>query len=302
MMLSQLGVCGLLLMLAACTKRDTDGAPPAAPPPASTRPAPPSKPPVPARSVAATEPVTEPPAPAGPASSSWPEFQDPAVDADFCTERVRVLDEGACFSLPEVRTSELLIYLHGIVPPTKTSVQKTNFENVVANAAERAKVAALIPRGEQGMAPKGYPGWWGWPTAPASYRQHGAQQIEKLRQKQKQLEALVGSKFERVYLAGSSSGAYFVVAIALHGGMPEVSGFGMVSGGSGYRTEGFAELPKRPVYIGFGKSDSVAPGARGLGRLLEKAGWPVQLAAHPLPHGAREVYLDEAFEFWRTAG
>jgi hypothetical protein len=29
------------------------------------------------------------------------------------------------------------------------------------------------------------------------------------------------------------------------------------------------------------------------------AGWPVKVAIHPLPHGAREVYLDEALAFFR---
>jgi poly(3-hydroxybutyrate) depolymerase len=212
------------------------------------------------------------------------------------------LDDDACFTVPPKVTRELLIYLHGIVPPGKESPQKTNFERVVAEASERAGVAALIPRGKQGLAPKGYPGWWGWPTTPAGYRSEGAEQVAKLRAKQLQLEELLAVKFERIYLAGSSSGAYFVVAIALFGGMPEVDGFGMMSGGSGYQTPVFASLERRPVYIGFGKSDSVAPGARALGQMLQRAGWPVRIAAHPVPHGAREVYLDEAFAFWRKPG
>lgn len=230
--------------------------------------------------------------------SGWPALEPPDIPRDFCTERVHTLDAEACFALPETRTRRLLIYLHGIVPPTKESVQKTNFELVVANASERANVVALIPRGEQGFAPARYPGWWGWPTSKASYTQHGVKFIEKIRDKQRKLEAALQAKFERVYLAGSSSGAYFVVAVALHGGMPEVDGYGVISGGSGYAVEGFDALPKKPVYVGFGKHDSVASGARALSRMLERAGWPVRVGEHAVPHGAREVYLDEAFEFW----
>jgi predicted esterase len=232
---------------------------------------------------------------------SWPAFEAPVIEAEFCPERVKALDEDACFVLPSERTKELVIYLHGIVPPTKTSVQKTNLAAVVANATERAGVAALLPRGTQGLAPKGYPGWWGWPTSTASYERDGAAEIAKLREKRSQLEALLGSKFERVYLAGSSSGAYFVAAIALFGGMPEIAGYGVLSGGAGYKTKAFDKVLKRPVYVGFGKNDSVAPSARALGRLLEGAGWPVRTGAHPVPHGAREIYLDEAFAFWRSA-
>jgi predicted esterase len=224
------------------------------------------------------------------------------AETDFCTERVQVLDEEACFSLPDEVSRELLIYLHGIVPPTRESPQKTNLARVVADTSRRAGVAALIPRGTQGLAPKGYPGWWGWPTAPDGYRRDGALHVARIRTKREELEALVGVAFERVYLAGSSSGAYFVVAIALHGGMPEVDGFGVMSGGSGYKTPMFEGLDKRPVYIGFGRSDSVASGARALAGMLEAAGWPVLVAAHPVPHGAREIYLEEAFAFWRESG
>jgi len=106
-------------------------------------------------------------------------------------------------------------------------------------------------------------------------------------------------KFGRVYLAGSSSGAYFVASVLLHGHMPEVAGYAVLSGGSGYVTPVLATLPASPVYVGFGQHDSVAGAARALGAKLEALGWPVKVAAHPTGHGAREIYLDEAFTFWR---
>ena len=34
--------------------------------------------------------------------------------------------------------------------------------------------------------------------------------------------------------------------------------------------------------------------------VLEAAHWPVRVAEHPVGHGAREVYLDEAFAFWAS--
>lgn len=210
-----------------------------------------------------------------------------------------MLDPDACFALPARRTETLLIYLHGIVPPTRNSTQKTNLEAVVANASERAGVVALLPRGERGFAPRQYPGWWGWPTSKASYTRDGARFIEKIEAKRRALEVALKQRFTRVYLAGSSSGAYFVAAVALHGAMPQVDGFGVLSGGVGYATERLANLPKTPVYIGFGRNDSVASGARALAKRLERLGWPVEVAPHPVPHGAREIYLDEAFAFWR---
>jgi predicted esterase len=229
----------------------------------------------------------------------WPSLTPPDIPRDFCSERVHTLDEDACFALPERRSEILLIYLHGIVPPTRDSVQKTNLDEVVANASERAGVVALIPRGKQGHAPQAYRDWWGWPTSKGAYEQHGSEFIAKIREKRDKLAALLEASFTRTYLAGSSSGAYFAAAVALHGGMPEVDGFGILSGGSGYATEEFTVLVKKSVYIGYGKHDSVAGGARALGQRFSAAGWPVMVAAHDVGHGARAIYLDEAFAFWQ---
>jgi predicted esterase len=219
----------------------------------------------------------------------------------FCPKRLHALSEDACFVLPPKPTTTLLIYLHGIVPPTRDSVQKTNLAEVVANASERAGSVTLLPRGEQGFSPPKYPRWWGWPTSKVGYESQGQPLIDRLRKHREALERLLGVSFERAYLAGSSSGAYFVASVLLHGGMPEIAGYGVLSGGSGYSTPMLATLPERPVYLGFGEYDSVAPPLRALAARLEAVGWPVKLAAHAEGHGAREIYLDEAFAFWSNS-
>jgi hypothetical protein len=48
-----------------------------------------------------------------------------------------------------------------------------------------------------------------------------------------------------------------------------------------------------------GEPREVGGSARALAGLLRGAGWPVRVAEHPLGHGAKEVYLDEALAFWR---
>jgi predicted esterase len=118
-------------------------------------------------------------------------------------------------------------------------------------------------------------------------------------EKRDQLQAVAQMRFERTYLAGSSSGAYFVAALAARGDFV-ADGYGAMSGGAAPATNRLAELEPRPFYVGFGTHDTVGPAARGLAALLEKAGWPVKLAAHPLGHGAKEIYIDEAFAFWQT--
>lgn len=259
---------------------------PAPPPPPASQP-----PSVPAAAPAASTSAQAEQAP-------WPRSRPPRVETDWCIEGVDALDEETCYVLPDAPTRALLIYLHGIVPPGKDSQQKTNFETVVSRASRRAGVAALMPRGKVGLAPKGYARWWGWPTGGPAYDRHAAVFVASFAEKRRKLEEIAGAPFARVYVAGSSSGAYFAAALALRGGIA-ADGFGAMSGGGGQATPALAALAPRPFYIGFGAHDSVGRSARALAGVLRGAGWPVRVAEHPVGHGAREIYLDEAFAFWR---
>ena len=240
---------------------------------------------------------------ASPAASTtvlppWAPPSPPGASSDFCIDAVSVLDESTCYVLPAAPTAELLIYLHGIVPPAKTSRQKTNFETVVANASRRAGVAALMPRGRVGLSPAGHERWWGWPTSRDAHLRLAPELVAEFAEKRSKLEALTGRRFERLYLAGSSSGAYFAVALALDGDMA-ADGFAVISGGADRPGAVLSRLTPTPFYIGYGSSDTVGAGARALAARLRKGGFPVQLAVHPLPHGTAEVYLDEAFSHFR---
>jgi predicted esterase len=230
------------------------------------------------------------------ANPAWPPPLA-AVRTDWCIERVSVLDEETCFALPETKTSRLMVYLHGIVPPEPTSFVKTNFQTVAANAARRAGIALLMPRGERGLGPKGHERWWAWPTTESAYRKYAGELVQRLWDKRKKLEGALSFPFSRVYLAGSSSGAYFVSLLALHGGFP-ADAYVAVSGGAPVRAASLAGLSPRAFYVGYGTHDSAASGARALASQLTRSGWPVRLAAHPVGHGAHEIYLDEAFAFF----
>jgi hypothetical protein len=48
-----------------------------------------------------------------------------------------------------------------------------------------------------------------------------------------------------------------------------------------------------------GVYDTVGGSARALAGVGRSAGWPMRVAEHPFSHGAKEVYLDEAFAFRR---
>jgi predicted esterase len=241
----------------------------------------------------------EPEAAPAPEPRPWPPA-DTGATSDFCIDGVSALDESCCYALPAAPTQELLIYLHGTVPPTRTSQQKTNFETVVSRASRRAGVAALMPRGRQGLAPKGQATWWGWPTSGEQYRALARELIADLADKRQKLEALTSQPFTRLYLAGSSSGAYFVVALALNGDLP-AHGFAAISGGAIRPGRDLTGLTPAPFYVGYGSFDTVSAASRSLAAHLHRAGWPVLLSAHALPHGTAEIYLDEAFAFFRLS-
>lgn len=216
------------------------------------------------------------------------------VETDWCMSGLEALDEETCYLLP-TGAKRLLIYLHGIVPPVPVSPQKENVMTAVKNAATRAGVAALVPRGVRGIGPSGSKDWWAWPTSPDKHAELARGLVERFGAERKKLEALAGAPFERVYLAGSSNGAYFAVNLALRGEI-EIDGLGAMSGGA---KTAIARTKPLAVYIGFGTyDDSTKNGAKALARATEAAGWKTKLAEHPFGHGAKEVYLDEAFAFW----
>ncbi len=238
----------------------------------------------------------------------------PPIVTDWCIDGLTALDEETCYVLPiagdaaaadaDARPRALLVYLHGIVPPTPVSPQKERVQLAVLHAARRANAAALVPRGLRGIGPGDARDWWAWPTEPGAHGKHAATLVAKWGEAKRRLEKVAGAPFERTYLAGSSNGAYFLTALALRGdldrlGFP-VDGYAAISGGSpGGRAPSSLPSPARPFYVGYGTYDEeTKPGARALAALLVAAHWPTRAAEHPFAHGARQEYLDEAFAFW----
>jgi predicted esterase len=276
-----------------------------------------------AASVAASS--SAPPAKDDAAASPGPPAEPlPQVTTDWCVEGLAALDEETCYVLPTevdggggaggTRDAAgrpgpvLLVYLHGIVPPTAESEQKERVERAVLHTSRRAGVAAIVPRGVRGIGPSGARDWWAWPTEPSAHAKYAARLVAKWAGARERLERIAGVRFARTYLAGSSNGAYFLTALALRGDLARfgfsVDGYGAMSGGStGGR--GASSLPpaaRRPFYVGYGAYDETTKtSARALGEVLARAGWPVRVRELPVGHGAREEYLDEAFGFWRQA-
>jgi len=178
-------------------------------------------------------------------------------------------------------------------------------QGAVLKAATRAGAAAIVPRGRRGIGPEGAHDWWAWPTSPSTHAQMVREIVARWIVMKKKLEGIAGRPFEKTYLAGSSNGAYFLSALALRGDCDElgfpIDGYGAMSGGApgGRGADALKGRTPRPIYVGFGTYDAeTKAGARALAAVFHAAHWPVQMAEHPFGHGAREVYLDEAFAFW----
>lgn len=244
---------------------------------------------------------------AGTPQATTPGSPAPITTPGFCTDGFEAVDvdHEACALVPptaDASAPRLLVYLHGIVPPQDASPQKTNVLRVVAAASTRAGVVALVPRGVRGVGPKGAKDWYAWPTSPADHARLARGIVARIAEAKRALEARSGRPFARTYLAGSSNGAYFLSALALRGDLAafafDVDGLGAMSGGS---PSGAAAAPpaRAPFYVGFGTYDEeTKKGALALGGVLNATRWPAKVAEHPLGHGAREIYLDEAFAFW----
>lgn len=234
------------------------------------------------------------------------------VESEWCVvEGLVSLDDETCAYLPPIEEGQplrLLVYLHGITPPTKESPNKTVVQSSVLASARRAGAFAIVPRGRRNIGPEGTRDWWAWPTSADAHARLAKEIVAKIVDTKKKLEAAIGAPFDRTYLAGGSNGAYFVTALALRGDLDafglHVDGIGVLSGGAlgGRDAASLARLRALPTYIGHGTYDEpVKRDARALEAVLARAGWPVRVAPHALSHGTHVEYLYEAFDFWASA-
>lgn len=234
----------------------------------------------------------------------------PPHEAEWCIEGLTALDDETCVAVPSTplrSPAEVLFYFHGITPPLKESAQKTTVQTTVKNASIRAGVVGVVPRGRRGIGPADAKDWWAWPTSSDAHAKLAREIVDTMKRVKSRLEALAGITFERTYLAGSSNGAYFLTALALRGDLERfdlaVDGVGAMSGGGtgGVPVSALADKKPVPIYVGFGThDDETKKNAAGLVTLLTTARWPHKRAEHAVGHGAREIYLDEAFAFFRS--
>jgi len=164
-------------------------------------------------------------------------------------------------------------------------------------AARSHGYAVLMPRGRLGISRHGPGDQWTWPTAHVAQQQVESEVIGEWLQARKELEAQIGTTFQRVWVFGFSNGAYYATSLALRGRFP-ADGFAVFAGGGAPKPFPRGPEMRAPIYVGYGLRDRAHNDPRQLGAALRAAHWPSKAVAKPnLGHSIADSQLAEAIAF-----
>lgn len=257
----------------------------------------------PATSVAAavTAPSPPPPSPLASASASSANAESPPSEAPsgsqsagasassqedaWCPAEVETLPGPICASVPENLPEEgprtLVVFLHGVTN-VGSGWQLATIRGM-ANYAREYKFALIAPRGVLREASEDKDAAYAWPNAALSRQQTEAGVLKSWADARATLEARTGKKFDRVFVFGFSSGAYYASSLALRG-KPVADGFAVFAGGGApYSQAMLANVRHRPpVFVGYGLKDkSAIKDARKLAAALRAVRWKHREMAVP---------------------
>lgn len=235
---------------------------------------------------------------AGDAASRW------------CAPELEVVGDEVCAFTPPREgpgPRTLVVFLHGVIKPD--SGWQWAQQRAAARAASHG-FAVLMPRGRQGIGPKGMEDWWAWPTGATAQASVEAEVIAGWAAAREAIEKKSGKPFERVWIFGFSNGAYYAADLALRGrlaspgGVMKVDGFGVFAGGSGaphLERAGRAASERAPVFVGWGGKDPAHGDQIKLARLLRSLGWPSRSAGAPRAgHLMTDQHVADAVKFLRA--
>ncbi|HEU4405278.1 MAG TPA: hypothetical protein VFS43_08320 [Polyangiaceae bacterium] len=265
----------------------------------------------PSASVAAGEPA----APVGSAGPGEPaaeaQGEAPAAAGEagerWCAPELEALAGGeVCAFVPTHEMAgprTLVIFLHGVIAPDTT--WQWGQQRAAARGAQAQGFTVLMPRGRRGPGPKGMRDAWAWPGgAPPEVEAEIFAAWQKARA---ELEGREGRAFERVWVFGFSSGAYYAASLALRGrlagpGALHVDGFAAFAGGGG-RSGAIEAIARRarartPIFIGWGGKDKSRDDPRKLAALLRRVGWPAKGELSPKAgHAMTDAQVASAVRF-----
>jgi len=206
------------------------------------------------------------------------ETEEDANEAEeaWCPEGIETLPGPACAVVPEQVQSEpaptLVIFLHGIT--NVGSGWQIGLITGMSRYAKHQRFALLAPRAPLQPHVEGKPDIYAWRTRTLSEAAEDAM-LQGWMAAKATLEGRTGRPFERVFVMGFSSGAYYVSSLALRGRL-DVDGYAAFAGGSApYSRTMIKHVKNRvPIFVGYGTRDRTArTDARELVAALRRARW-----------------------------
>jgi predicted esterase len=235
-----------------------------------------------------------------------PSAAPPSVPGSgWCAPELGHLPSGACFALPRAEAepaTELVIFLHGVIPPGGNT--QWDQQRQLARAAAVHGLAVLMPRGRRFLRTDDMSDYWSWPTAADAQARVEKPIVDEWARARSELESKLGRPFAKLYFFGFSNGAYYVASLAGRGRLA-ADGYAAFAGGAAWR---FARLkardrvPRIPLYVGYGTGDGRAVrDATELADALRRTGWPAKVvASEGVGHAITDAQLAAALDFLRS--
>jgi len=200
-----------------------------------------------------------------------------AEDPDpWCPQEAETLAGPICAYVPEELPEgdrTLVVFLHGVTN-VGSGWQLATIRGMVRYAKQYG-FGLIAPRGVRRAASEGKDEAYAWPNAALSQQQTEAAVLQSWGEARTTLEARSGKKFDRVFVIGFSSGAYYASSLALRG-KRAADGYAVFAGGAAPYSKGMiaAVEPRAPIFIGYGLKDKAAvKDARKLAAALRAARW-----------------------------
>lgn len=223
----------------------------------------------------------------------------------WCPEGVEVLPGPICAAVPDSVAQDasptLVIFLHGVT--NVGSGWQLGLIQGMSRYAQHQHFALLAPRAPRHTSADGKDDVYAWRTAGLGSAGEDAL-LQSWADARDVLEQRMGRRFERVFVMGFSSGAYYVSSLALRGRLP-VDGYAAFAGGSApFSRSMIAHVaPRVPIFVGYGLRDKAGShDARGLVSALRSAHWKFrEMAVRHAGHTITTSQFTTALAFLRAA-
>jgi predicted esterase len=221
----------------------------------------------------------------------------------WCAPETEALPAEVCLYVPKrgaERPTTLVIFLHSLVG-RDTSWQWEQ-QRTMIQTADRYGFAVLMPRGRLGLGPGRKPDVWAWPTAQRTEADVEASLLAEWSAARALAEKRLGA-FDRTFVYGFSSGAYYAASLALRNPVG-ADGFALFAGGSGskWKAMNAKNVTKRPpVFVAYGTKDPSRRDPQAFAKLLKELGWPHRLDSARVGHTVTHEQLRHAFEYLNAA-